>query len=314
MHGSAEIIPCKPDADNADVGSFFLLLKQYYIRIIKRRIFLMPEKLKTIMSIAGSDPTGGAGIQCDIRAGNSVGVHVLTALTSVTVQNSRSLFSINPVPPELLERQIYSILEDVMPDAIKIGLIGSEKNMEVISAFLSSLSPETPVVVDPILLSSAGKKSMTETGMGLKEWLESYVELIFPRATVITPNLEELNMMIRGENNEKEFLKTLPERFSTGAIVLKGGHSDSPVVTDKLITPNCILEVSHPRKECRNLHGSGCAYSSLLASYLAKGYPLNEAFSAASNKIYSIIRESVYYQLGTSTYGPLNINKYETQF
>lgn len=249
----------------------------------------MPKPLKTLLSIAGSDPMGGAGIQADIRAGILLGIHVATAITTVTAQNSKKVYELNALPSKVLESQLSAITEDILPDAIKIGMIGSFQNAKTIIKFLQSLPSEIPIVIDPILRTSVSHKEL----LSGNEFYKIFTNELIPLATIITPNIEEA-----------QFFK------EAKAIVIKGGHSKNNLIKDTLIIGEKILTSEHPRVECCNLHGTGCVYSSLLASYLAKGFSIEDSFVQTSKKMFEIINKSSQYTLGESTYGPLNINNY----
>ena len=292
-----------------------ILLPLIIFRIMKMRFF-MPEKLKTILSIGGSDPTGGAGIQTDIRCGISLGLHVATAITAVTVQNSHDIMAVNPVDSNILKKQTEAILEDVMPDAVKIGMIGSVENVKVISDFIKYLPDEIPLVVDPVISASVGSPlSVSPQG----DMISKYITEILPFATVATPNLSEAEEFLNsiGIKPAKDNL-ALSSQFlihlGLNAIILKGGHQKKEVITDYLADniggAVVISESSHKRVECGNLHGTGCDYSAFLASYLALGFPLQDAFLKTSSKMWEIISHSCDYMLGKSEYGPLNINGY----
>lgn len=250
----------------------------------------MPKKLKTLLSIAGSDPTGGAGIQADIRAGISLGLHVMTVVTAVTAQNSLDFIDLGVVESHLVNAQLSAIKSEVIPDAIKIGMVGSEENLKIIAEYLLTLPREIPIVVDPVLKSSIGGKNLSID----EEIITLYQQLIFPLATVITPNLTEM-----------EFV---PKKFPQ---IIKGGHvKSSEFVIDCLLYGDKILSNKLPKVNCKNLHGTGCIYSSLLASYLALGKTLEDAFYSTSENIHQIITRSCEYSMGESHYGPLNINNY----
>lgn len=251
----------------------------------------MPKKLKTLLSIAGSDPVGGAGIQADIKAGTRVGVHVMTVITAVTSQNSKGIQDLGILPNRIVKTQIDSILEDVLPDAVKIGMIGSYENALVIEDFLNTLSENIPVVIDPVLTASADHNNLFKE----ESLLNFYVDNLFPLATVITPNFKEFNTL---------------NSLKTESYIITGIEDDENI-NDILYSPEGKIEISHKKISCINLHGTGCTFSSLLASYLALGYPLNKAFQMASQTIHEIIFDSMDYKLGTSEYGPLNINKYK---
>ncbi|MCH5225246.1 MAG: hydroxymethylpyrimidine/phosphomethylpyrimidine kinase [Muribaculaceae bacterium] len=254
------------------------------------------------MTIAGNDPTGGAGISADIRVGNSLGLHVMPIITCVTAQNSRGLNSYGILPPEVLRLQLESVREEVVPDAVKIGLIANSENLKIISDFLEGLPGSVPVVVDPILAITAGENSGKDEN--IPQIIRAYAEFIFPKATVVTPNLEELKLFeqtIR-ERNLKALIETTP-------IVIKGGHSCKDIIEDKLIEKEKTTSRSHPKIDSINLHGTGCVFSSFLASYMALGFTLEESFIQTSDRLHEIIISSQNYRLGSSTYGPLNIEK-----
>lgn len=260
----------------------------------------MPSYLKTLLTIAGSDPLGGAGIQCDIRCGSSLGVHVLTAITAVTSQNSTGMVNLGVLDSKILKSQLDAILVDTMPDAIKIGLIGSIENLSVIVDFLNGLSKNIPVVLDPILKISADHHPSFHPNTS-NEYLDSLVKYLIPLCSLVTPNLEEYEILKSRGGDFPDNCKTL---------ITKGGHSGAKEITDFLISKDLTLEKKHRKVECKNLHGTGCAFSSFLASYLALGYSLKDAFLLTSDKLFEIIENSVNYSLGSSDYGPLNINKY----
>lgn len=269
----------------------------------------MLSKLKTILSIAGSDPTGGAGIQADIRTGVSKGTHVMTAITGVTVQNSKGLSEIGLVNPNILDAQLNAIIEEVTPDAIKIGMIGSRENLEVISDFLKTIPKNVPVVVDPVMKATADGNQLMKDGEKIITPL-NYRESILPFSWVITPNIEELKILLENNIFNSQDPLSITNNLNTNAVIIKGGHSEESDIQDILITRRAIYKNSHRRIECKNLHGTGCVYSTLMAIYLAKGETLEDAFNKTSSDLFQIINNSCDYNLGNSSYGPLNINNY----
>ena len=288
----------------------------------------MDGNLKTLLTIAGSDPTGGAGIQADIKVGSYLGLHVLSAVTAVTAQNSHGLLSSGVVPSDLLKAQLDAITQDVVPNAVKIGMIGSKENLFVISDFLREFcqSRNIPVVTDPILKLSADDKQLFES-IDCDEMCNLYMDYIFPYSTVITPNIPEFNLLAKnkintlkskGENIESLCDKTqllpppeLLRAIHKNSTVLKGGHTDCNWIQDTLFTKEDLLFSNHQFIDCKNLHGSGCVYSSLFASLMALGYKVPDAFHKANELMESIILRSCNYSLGDSSYGPLNINGYK---
>lgn len=265
------------------------------------------KHLTTILSIAGSDPMGGAGVQADVRIGSAFGVHVVTAITTVTAQNSKDFMGQLEIPSDWLQRQLESIKVDVIPDAIKIGMVSSVKNAEIIADFIKSL-PSMPVVTDPVYKATS---SNVFKNFSLKsKYLKIYNEVLFPVSSVITPNLIEFKKLFGEEFNPDKDLKAYLNESGVQAIVVKGGHSKEDLIKDYLIQNNNIDWFSHNVIPCHNLHGTGCAFSTLLAVNLALGKKLNDAFLETTKTLDSIISKSCDYRLGSSVNGPLNINDY----
>lgn len=264
---------------------------------------------------------GGAGIQADVRTISSLGLHPLTVLTAVTAQNSRSVKAIETVSKAVFQAQLNSILEEVVPDAMKIGMCGSPTIAREIADFISSRGKDIPVVVDPVLKATAGDCMLTDNENSQETIVDIYLKHIFPHSTIITPNLPEAEAILAGAGIEKrlsdsplEIALKLIEVCGSQALVLKGGHSDDEEITDILVyrTENYIksVEFIHKRVNTNNLHGTGCVYSSLLATYLASGCSIEESFLSASNRMKEIIGRSCGYKLGISSNGPLDITSY----
>lgn len=271
----------------------------------------MASELKTLLSIAGSDPTGGAGIQTDVRVGASKGVHVLTAVTSLTIQNSKGFKQIGAVPYKELMGQLESIVEEVTPDAIKIGMVGSVKNLEVISDFIQRFDFKIPIVIDPVIYSTASHRFLIEGVHKNQDVSLLYSELLSPFSSVLCPNKEELNILLSEDIAQYRDLPSLLKILKIPALVIKGGHSENEKIEDVLVLEKEIITESHPRIKSKNLHGTGCLFSSLLACHLALGENLRDSFIKTSRQVYEVILKSCDYSLGSSTYGPLNINGYK---
>lgn len=270
----------------------------------------MPKKLKTLLSIAGSDPMGGAGIQADIRAGQAMGFHVLTAVTSVTVQNSKGIYDILPVDSLILHAQLQRILEDCQPDAIKVGMMGHVNNFIEVGNFLSNVPVKTHVVVDPVLSVSADGGYLF-CGISPSEIAKLYLYNIFPWSSVATPNIHELKVLLNKKRLNLASFKTVLKELSLNHLVVKGGDNKGKYIEDHLLSYGGVSTYSHPKVKCKNLHGTGCTYSSLLACNLALGFSMEEAFMNTNKKMEELINRSCDYRLGTSNYGPLNLIKYD---
>ena len=279
----------------------------------------MIKSLSTVLTIGGSDPTCGAGIQADIRSISVVGCHPLAVITSITSQNSKGVQRVFALPPDLIFDQICSIQEDVLPDSIKIGLLGSLDIAKEISQYLKDTQPYIPVVVDPVISSSAGG-NMLEKDTSRKKLLEKYIKDIFPYSTVITPNYNEAKELVdifklgnSSDMNKEEMADLIATESKCFAVIIKGGHDNGENAEDLLFIneKKRVVDISiNKKQDCINLHGTGCVYSSILASYLAFGNTLQESFKMTSAMMSGIISKSINYKLGASTYGPLNINKY----
>lgn len=270
----------------------------------------MNKKLHTLLSIAGSDSMGGAGIQADLRSGISLGVHVLTAITAVTVQNSKGIRDLGLVSPKILEKQLEAIFEEINPDAVKIGLIGSLDAAEIITDFLLKLPEKTSVIVDPVYGGSADAKLLYSP----EEYKKIYLDILNLPNVILTPNCKELNILFN-INIEEAFdymdLTGLLKKIETEYLVITGVPFREDFLTDILISEQEIVKINHKRIDCCNLHGTGCCFSSLLASNLALGKKVKEAFELSVNEMGHIIANSTKYTLGESSYGPLNINEYK---
>lgn len=269
----------------------------------------MSKKLKSILSIAGSDPMGGAGLQADIRTGVSLGFHVLTVCTALTVQNSRGLFEVNPVEPSLLKSQLDKVVEDCCPDAVKIGMIGSVGNFIEIERFIKNLPLELPIVVDPVLKASANGNNLFQD-ISIQEISSLYINKIFPWITVATPNQSELKFLLNKRKIDLRSYKKILSELSLNHLIIKGGDSKGKIINDKLLNFYDIKTFSHPKVKCENLHGTGCVYSTLLACFLGMGNNIDDAFIMTNKKMEEIIDRSRQYCLGKSSYGPLNLNNY----
>ena len=269
----------------------------------------MPESVKTLLSIAGSDPLGGAGIQADIRSGILMGFHVATAVTAVTAQNSHGLSDLGVIPSYLLKDQLASILQDVTPDAVKIGMIGSLENMRVVIDFLHSVYSRIPVVIDPVLKSSAGNRELSKDE--IPEMIDLYRNELFPLTTVLTPNIEEYGQLFpNAVLSEEESDRFDTRELNCNSVIITGATRNQDSVSDILVYKGDVTSITHKRVDCHNLHGTGCVFSSVLACFLGEGNNVPVAFSLTSAKMNEIILRSCDHSLGVSTYGPLNINNY----
>lgn len=278
----------------------------------------MQRKLVTLLTIAGSDCTGGAGIQADIRAAAACGVYAMSVVTAVTAQNSKGVANILPISYHDLKAQLQAISEEIIPDAVKIGMIGSIDNCEVIADFLETLPSSIPIVVDPVLASSAGG----DLSSNKPKLADLMISRLFPLSDVVTPNLKEAEYFIGktfdcvNHGSTQGIAAELLKIFRSKAVILKGGHLSGNILVDTLVSkedPDTPRKYRSKRIVCKNLHGTGCTYASILASELAKNNTIGNAFFKASSMINDIISKSIDYDFGASNYGPLNVLDYKTK-
>lgn len=281
----------------------------------------MAKRLTTLLTIAGSDSSGGAGIQADIKAADLCHVHAMTAITAITAQSTSAINGILTVPTNFVESQLYSAIEDQIPDAVKIGMIASVENGEVIADFIENTIPGIPVVIDPVVSATSGK----DLSRSKKDAIRFYTQRLIPLATLVTPNLNEAACFLglpenEFENYNSEELKatalSLLKLFKCKGVILKGGHTATDRITDiaaiRQTDDNCEFNIfSSPKIECVNLHGTGCTLSTLMACEMAKGASSMEAFLTAERSINKIITASQGYIYGHSNNGVLNVNNYK---
>lgn len=240
------------------------------------------EQHPVILSIAGSDCSGGAGIQADIKTISALGGYAASAITAVTVQNTLGVRAVHAMPPEIVKGQIEAVMEDLQPVSIKIGMVNDIQTVHVITDCLRKYSPGY-VVYDPVMVSSSGRKLMTD------EAINEIKKELLPLVTLITPNLDEASVLtgkkIRTIQDMQEAAKRLTEEYQT-SILIKGGHLEGDKMYDLLHTADYTYYIYKEQKiETTNLHGTGCTLSSAIATLLSKGYPMSEAIRNAKDYI-----------------------------
>lgn len=236
--------------------------------------------MKTAVTIAGSDCSGGAGIQADLKTMTMNGVYAMSAVTALTAQNTTGVQGIYEVSPAFLEMQIDSIFTDIPPDAVKIGMVSSEELIAVIAERLKKYHAKN-IVVDPVMVATSGSVLLkTEAVVALQEKL-------LPMAVVVTPNIPEgeilSGMKIGTEKDMETAAKKIGDDFGC-AVLMKGGHSVNDA-NDLLYAEGKYRWFMGKRIQNENTHGTGCTLSSAIAANLAKGYPLEEAIGKAKEYI-----------------------------
>ncbi len=250
---------------------------------------------RTALTIAGSDPSGGAGIQADLKTFHQFGVYGTAAVTLLTVQNTVRLSRSVVLDAELVREQIEAILEDLAPGAVKTGALGSAA--VVASVAMSEFA--CPLVVDPVMLSSAGAPLLEPAAV------RALRDLLLPRAALVMPNLPEAaqlaDMPVRNPADMREAALRIG-RLGPGAVLVKGGHLEDDAV-DLLLIEGVFREFRSPRIETRHTHGTGCAYSAAVTALLALGKSVEDAVEGAKRWVTEAIRTAP--GLGGGA-GPLN--------
>ncbi len=225
-----------------------------------------------LLSIAGSDSGGGAGIQADLKAFARCGAHGMTAITAITEQNTVGVTGVLPIPPDVIVGQVRAVAEDIGVDAVKIGMLGTTATIEAVAEALDLL-PGVPIVIDPVMVSESGAALLDASAKDL------LVSELFPRATVVTPNVPEAIALAGDHNGDVGGLARGVLALGSAAVVVTGGHRDE--ATDIFADADRIVPIPGERAPDGAAHGSGCTHSSALATFLAHGLDPLEAAQEA---------------------------------
>lgn len=238
------------------------------------------------LSIAGSDPSGGAGIQVDLKTFAALGLWGMAVITSLTAQNSFRVSGTMGIPPDFVGKQIDTLLEDITPGAVKTGMLA---NAGIIRAVIDHLPDTIPLVVDPVLVSTSGHRLLCEDAIGILR------DGLIPRADLVTPNIPEAMVLTGMERivteDEMEMAGGMIRDMGAGSVVIKGGHGAGDDSVDLLVTDRVIRLLS-PR-EPYSVHGSGCCFSAAITGYIAKGEDIPEACRLGKEVISRAIRSAV---------------------
>jgi hydroxymethylpyrimidine/phosphomethylpyrimidine kinase len=221
------------------------------------------DRVPAVLSIAGSDSGGGAGIQADLKVFARVGVHGMTAITAITAQNTVGVEAVEAISPRIILAQVRAVAEDIGVDAVKIGMLGTAETVEAVVEALGHVG-EAPVVVDPVMIAESGAVLLDE------EARRALVQKLLPLAAVVTPNIPEARALTGlGEGTSQEDLARTLVEMGARAAVVTGGHSTE--VVDVFYDGDEVVEISGERHPDGAAHGSGCTHSSSLAAFLALG-------------------------------------------
>lgn len=257
-----------------------------------------------VLSIAGSDSSGGAGIQADLKTFSALGVYGATAITAITAQNTVGVNSQLAISPEMVHNQIVAVVEDIAPSAIKIGMLANKEVAMVVADALSRYN--IPTILDPVMVSSSGHRLLSLDAQ------EVVKERLLPLSTLVTPNIPEMEALTAMSlTTAEEKLSAAKYLLSLGAqaVLLKGGHEEGDTKCDTLYQFDgsniTQLHLSTPTVATKNIHGTGCTLSSAIAAFMARGLALREAVQEAKNYITEAILSGADIAIGNG-FGPVN--------
>ncbi len=260
------------------------------------------RRIPRVLSIAGSDSGGGAGIQADLKAFAACGVHGLTAVTAITAQNTVGVSAVHPVPPEIIIAQVRAVVQDIGVDAVKIGMLGNAATIEAVALALDALVAGTPIVLDPVMVSESGAELLDPAAR------DTLVERLLPRVTVLTPNVPEAMALLGKQSRAtraREIARLAEALRALGPdiVVVTGGHRKH--ATDVYHDGSRVVEIPGERYADGAAHGSGCTHSSVLAARLAWGDSPLQAARTAKRRASEAVRDGLV-EVGSGA-GPVDV-------
>lgn len=253
-----------------------------------------------VLIVAGSDSGGGAGIQADIKAVTAMGGFAATAITALTAQNTLGVHGIEEVSTEFIRQQIEVVLTDIGADAIKTGMLHSAEVIETVAAALDEFAPDTPRIVDPVMVAKGGAKLLQDAAV------EALKARMINGAALITPNLPEAEVLTGLEISDLDGMnRAAAELHSLGpqSVLIKGGHLEGEAIFDLLSTPDGVDVFESERIDSRHTHGTGCTLASAIAAGVAQGREVSDAVARARDYVLEAIRTAPGFGGG---HGPLN--------
>jgi hydroxymethylpyrimidine/phosphomethylpyrimidine kinase len=254
-------------------------------------------RVPAVLSIAGSDSGGGAGIQADLKAFAACGVHGMTAITAITAQSTVGVDAVGAVDPELIVAQVRAVQRDIGVDAVKIGMLGTLETIAAVERALGELNPGTPIVLDPVMVAESGAALLAP------EARAALVERLLPRVTVTTPNLPEARALAAAAEGDARALARAIHALGPRCVVVTGGHREA--ATDVFFDGEALVEIPGERFPDGAAHGSGCTHSSALAAHLAHGFTPLEAAHAAKAASARAVRDGLR-EIGAGA-GPVDV-------
>lgn len=251
-----------------------------------------------VLSIAGSDSGGGAGIQADLKAFARAGVHGMTAITAITAQNTVEVRAVEAVSPAMIKAQVAAVADDLGVDAVKIGMLGTVLTIEAVAEALGSLAPDTPIVLDPVMVAESGGRLLDVDAE------QSLRERVVPLVTVVTPNVPEARVLAGvADDVPLEEVARRIHALGPHAVIVTGGHREE--AADLLYDGTGFESIAGERFAAGAAHGSGCTHSATLAAELAKGASLLDAARVAREVAGAAVRDGLR-ELGAGP-GPVNV-------
>ncbi|HEY1856821.1 bifunctional hydroxymethylpyrimidine kinase/phosphomethylpyrimidine kinase [Acidocella sp.] len=250
-----------------------------------------------VLTIAGSDSGGGAGIEADVKTISALGAYACTTITALTAQNTLGVAGVHSVPADFVRLSMQTVLADLGADAIKLGML---TNADIISAVADTLPDNIPVVLDPVMVATSGAVLLPDAAIDILRLR------LLPRASIVTPNLPEAQKLTGlPVGTEQECIAAGRALLARGAqaALIKGGHGEGETLTDYLVTPGGVERISLPRLTTRNTHGTGCTLASAIATGLAQGMTLPDAVRRARAYLHEAIRTAPGFGAG---HGPVN--------
>jgi len=254
-----------------------------------------------VLTIAGSDSSGGAGIQADIKTISSLGAYAMSAITAITVQDTNMVSDVYPIPANIVQAQIASVLGDIGVDAVKTGMLMAPDIIKAVAEELRNQDVPVPLVVDPVMMSTSGHIFFKPHSVN------AIIDEILPITTVLTPNLAEAAKLTNADllKNMDDMRTAAYKLLKMGpkAVLIKGGHLKGDILTDLLVTPNTEKIFSSLRVPGKDNHGTGCTLASGIATGLAQGLPLEDAINNAHKFVHKALEQAPGFGSGC---GPLN--------
>jgi hydroxymethylpyrimidine/phosphomethylpyrimidine kinase len=257
------------------------------------------------LTVAGSDPSGGAGIQADLKTFAALGVYGASVITALTAQNTRGVSGVFAIPADFIAAEFRAVVSDLSIDAIKTGMLGDVATVEIVASLLDDVKT-VPVIVDPVMVATSGDVLLRP------EAIDAVRNALLPRATLITPNIPEASRLLdvpeaKTETEMRAQAEALM-RFGCGAVLVKGGHGDGDDVVDILFDGGQHFAFRRSRIKTSNTHGTGCTLSAAIAAHLAMGKALDSAIADAKLFVWNALSAGVRMRIGKGGNGPVDHN------